>query len=150
MPLTPLFFEQYSYVGLFLVLLAEEAGIPLPIPGDIFIAGASALPKSNYFLIVAIVMSATLCGSTILFTLTKKFGHPLVLRYGKYIRLTPQKISKIEKWLDKYGGTAIVVGRLIPGLRIITPAVAGLFEIPYKTFGSILWPPLSSGLISTL
>lgn len=126
--------EQYSYFGLFFLLLVEEGGIPLPIPGDLFIATASALPNSNYFLIVATVTIATLSGSTILFTLTKKFGHRLLVKYGRYIRVTPQKVKRIEKWFAKYGGAAIVIGRLIPGLRIVTPAVAGLFDISYKVF----------------
>lgn len=126
--------EKYSYFGLFFLLFAEEGGIPLPIPGDIFIATVAALPNSNYILIVSTVIIATLSGSTILFTLTKKFGHNLLIKYGKYIRVTPDKVKKIEKWFEKYGATAIVIGRLIPGLRIITPVAAGLFSVSYKVF----------------
>ena len=137
--------QSFSYFGLFVLLLAEETGIPLPIPGDIFIAIASGLPNSNYFLIVVTVVSSTLIGSTILFTIANKFGHPLILRFGKYIKITPEKIKRIEKWFEKYGGAAIVVGRLIPGLRILTPIVAGTFGTSYKTFwlyttiAAIIW-----------
>lgn len=126
--------QTYSYFYLFLILLVEESGVPLPIPGDIFIAIASGLPSSNYFLIIASVVLATLTGSTILFTIASKFGHPLIVKYGKYIKITPDKVNKIEKWFDKYGGWTIVIGRLIPGLRIITPIVSGTFKVPYKTF----------------
>ena len=126
--------ERFSYFGLFLILFVEEGGIPLPVPGDIFIATVSALPKSNYFLIVLTVVLATLAGSTILFTLAQKIGHPLIVKFGPKIKITPQKIKKIERWFEKYGGWAIVIGRLIPGLRIVTPVVAGLFGVSYKTF----------------
>ena len=126
--------EKFSYFGLFLILFIEEGGVPLPVPGDIFIATVSALPHSNYFLIVLTTVSATLIGSTILFTLANKFGQKLLKKYGKYIKITPEKIKKIDKWFEKYGGWAIVIGRLIPGLRIVTPIVAGLFGVPYKTF----------------
>lgn len=126
--------EQYSYFGLFLILLVEEDGIPLPIPGDIFIASVAALPNSNYFSIILTVLAATLLGSTILFTLAQKFGRKLLIKYGKRIKITHQKIKKVEKWFEKYGGAAIVIGRLIPGLRTITPFVAGLFGVNYKTF----------------
>jgi len=137
--------ERFSYFGLFLILFIEEGGIPLPVPGDIFIATVSALPKSNYFLIVITVTLATLAGSTILFTLANKFGQKLLKKYGKYIKITPEKIKKIEGWFEKYGGWAIVIGRLIPGLRIVTPVVAGLFGVSYKTFwlysaiAAIIW-----------
>src|SRR3989338_541678 len=128
------FIQEYSYLGLFLILFAEEGGIPLPIPGDIFIATIAALPSTNYLALMATIVAATLCGSTILFSLARFFGHKLILKFGKYIKLTPDKIRKIEGWFEKHGGKTIVIGRLIPGLRIVTPAVAGLFEVPYKTF----------------
>ena len=126
--------QAYSYLGLFLLLLIEEAGIPLPIPGDIIIATVSTFPKTNYLFLVSTVILATLAGSTILFTLSKKIGRPLLVKFGKYIKITPEKIKKIESWFQKRGGMAIVIGRLIPGLRIITPIVAGTFEVSYKTF----------------
>ena len=126
--------ERFSYFGLFLILFIEEGGIPLLVPGDIFIATVSALPKTNYFLIVLTVVSATLIGSTILFTVAQKIGHPLVVKFGPKVKITPQKIKKIERWFEKYGGWAIVIGRLIPGLRIVKPVVAGLFGVSYKTF----------------
>lgn len=126
--------EKFSYFGLFFILLVEEAGIPLPIPGDLFIGTASALPNSNYFLIVSTVVTATLIGSTILFTLSTKIAHPLLIKFGPKIKITPEKIKKVESWFKKYGGFAIVIGRLIPGLRIVTPIVAGLFGVSYKTF----------------
>lgn len=126
--------QKYSYFGLFAILFAEEGGLPLPIPGDLFIATVAALPKSNYFLTVTTVVVATLGGSTILFTLARKIGNKLLIKFGKYIKVTPQKVKKIEKWFQKYGGKTIIIGRLIPGLRIITPIIAGTFEVSYKTF----------------
>ena len=126
--------EKFSYFGLFLILFVEEGGVPLPVPGDIFIAAVSALPDSNYFLIVLTVVLATLLGSTILFTIAQKIGHPLIVKLGPKVKITPQKIKKIERRFEKYGGWAIVIGRLIPGLRIVTPVVAGLFGVSYKTF----------------
>src|SRR3990167_7468935 len=74
--------NMLSYFGLFLILFVEEGGIPLPVPGDIFIAAVSALPDSNYFLIVLTTASATLIGSTILFTLSHKICQPLIMKFG--------------------------------------------------------------------
>ncbi|HEY5601058.1 MAG TPA: DedA family protein [Patescibacteria group bacterium] len=127
-------FEKYSYFGLFLILLIEESGIPIPIPGDLFIAATAALPDSNYLFIVTTVTISTLVGSTILFSLSKNFGYKLLLKYGKRIKFTPEKIKRIQKWFEKYGMWAIVIGRLIPGLRTVTPFTAGLFNLTYKKF----------------
>src|SRR3989338_9894206 len=128
------FIEKFSYFGLFLILFVEEAGIFLPIPGDVFIATVSALPNSNYFLVIFTVTLASSIGSIILFTLAKKFGRNFLKKYGRHIKITPDKIKKLEKWFKKYGGATIVIGRLIPGLRIVTPFAAGLFGVTYKTF----------------
>ena len=128
------FFQSYSYFGLFLILFLEEGGIPFPIPGDLFIAAVAAMPNSNYFLVVAIVMLSTVCGSTVLFSVSRKTGHYLITRFGKYIKIDLQKIKKIEGWFSKHGGKAIIIGRLVPGLRTVTPIVAGTFRLPYKTF----------------
>lgn len=127
-------FQSYSYIGLFFILLIEEAGVPLLIPGDIFIATVAALPNSNYFLTVATVVASTLIGSTILFSISKKVGYPLITKYGHHIKVDKTKVQKIEKWFTKYGGFAIVIGRLIPGLRIVTPFAAGTFNLSYKSF----------------
>lgn len=126
--------SHYSYFGLLALIFIEEAGLILPIPSDILIATAAALPNSNYFLIVSIVTIAATIGSTILFTLSRKYGRAALTKYGKYIKITPEKIAKLEKWFEKYGGSAIFIGRLIPGLRIVTPFVAGLFKVDYKVF----------------
>ncbi|MCR4324351.1 MAG: DedA family protein [Candidatus Curtissbacteria bacterium] len=128
------FLESYSYLGLFVILFLEEGGIPLPIPGDIFIATTAALPSSNYLFIIATTVAATICGSTILFTLARRFGHMILLKFSKYTKITPNKIERIEKWFEKRGGVAIVIGRLIPGLRIVTPIVAGTFGVTYRVF----------------
>lgn len=126
--------QHYSYFGLFLIIFAEEGGVPLPIPGDIFIAAAAALPNTNYFALVATVAFATLLGSTILFTLSRTLGHKLLTRFGKYIKLDQKKIKRVEGWFQKYGRATIVIGRFIPGLRVVTPFTAGLFKVSYRTF----------------
>ena len=126
--------NHYSYFGLLSIIFIEEAGLPLPLPTDLLIATAAAIPNSNYFLIVSIVVIAAMIGSTILFTISRKFGHAALVKHGKRIKITPEKIKRIEKWFQKYGGWAIVIGRLIPGLRIVTPFVAGLFKVSYKSF----------------
>src|SRR3990167_8496327 len=94
--------EKFSYLGLFAILFIEEAGIFLPVPGDIFIATVAARPNTNYFALVATVVLATLAGSTILFSLSRTLGNKLLIRFGKYIHLDEKKIKRIERWFQKY------------------------------------------------
>jgi len=117
-----------------LLIFVEEAGVPLPIPGDVSILVVSTLPNVNYLGVCFFVITATLFGSSTLYYISYRFGHPFLDRLGPKIRVTPQRVERFQKWLNKYGGPAIILGRLTPGLRTVTSIAAGIFEIPFWTF----------------
>ncbi len=128
------FFQTYSYLGLFIILFLEEGGIPFPVPGDLFIAAVAFMPNSNYFLILLSVIFATLFGSTFLFSISRKFGMPILLKVSGFLRIKKERIEKVEKIFKKHEKIAIILGRLTPGFRTITPMVAGTFKVSYKMF----------------
>jgi len=128
------FLILHRYLALFLLLFVEEAGVPLPIPGDVSILVVSTLPNVNYFGVCFFVITATLFGSSILYYISYLFGRPFLDRFGPKIRVTNQRVERFQKWLNKYGGPAIILGRLTPGLRTVTSIAAGIFEIPFRTF----------------
>jgi membrane protein DedA with SNARE-associated domain len=57
-----------------------------------------------------------------------------VQRYGKYLRVGPQRLARMERWFARRERLAIVVGRFIPGMRIPTTALAALSGTPYRVF----------------
>lgn len=128
------FYQTYSYFGLFFILLLEEGGIPFPIPGDLFIAAVAFMPNSNYFIILFTVIVSTLLGSTFLFSISRKFGMPILLKITSIIRVKKEKIEKVQNIFKKRANLAIIFGRLTPGFRTITPMVAGTFKVSYKNF----------------
>ncbi len=132
------FFDVNQLPALFVLLLLEEAGIPIPIPGDtlILIAGMQTHTKllREGILVVIVSCIATILGSSILFGVMRKGGRPFLLKYGRYIRLSHARIDRGQRWLAGRGRVAIVLGRLIPGLRIVTTVVAGLSDMAYRDF----------------
>lgn len=132
------FFDVHQLPALFVLLLLEEAGIPIPIPGDtlIMLAGTQSHTKllRESILVVCVSCIATILGSSVLFGVMRRGGRPFLLKYGRYIRLSPPRIERVERWLVTRGRMAIVLGRLIPGLRIVTTVVAGLSNMPYRDF----------------
>jgi len=129
--------DEHSDLALFLLLLLEESGIPLPLPGDlvILLAGARAAQgKVVAVVALAIMEAATLLGSTILYTLARRGGRPMLYRYGKFVHLELDKLERAESFLRRHGPLAIVLGRVIPGLRIPTSLAAGVFGLPYAIF----------------
>ena len=123
--------------ALFLLLLVEEAGVPLPAPGDIVILFAGYRASMGEMGIleatVAVVLAVQL-GSTILYTVSRKVGHTILFKYGRLIHLDERKLEKVERWIVKHGPVMVLVGRLTPGLRTPTSIMAGVFEVPFKYF----------------
>jgi len=142
------FIEKWHYAGLFGIVFVEEAGVPLPVPGDLFIAAAGFLVyggRGSGPGIVAIVTVATVLGAAILFTLAQRGGRPLLQRFARRFGYTEAREQRIERWLARRGAAAVVLGRLVPGLRIVMTVVAGALGMPRRTFvvgtffAGILW-----------
>jgi len=131
------FVRAHQAIGLFLVIFAEELGIPLPAPGDAAITyggyltttGAIPLPLAY----VAVVTAAT-TGSTCLYALSRRFGHPFLVRFGPYVGLTAERLDRAERAFRRWGPWAVIIGRHVPGMRIVLSAFAGVFELPLRLF----------------
>src|SRR5947207_6886189 len=104
-------------LGLFIFLLLEESGLPLLIPGDtlVMLAGVRAHGDPTATVTIVLVGSlATAIGSSVLYFLVLRGGRPLLRRYGRYLHLTPGRIASLERWFNRHGAVAILVGRLVP------------------------------------
>ena len=131
------YIREQQALGLFGVIFAEELGIPLPAPGDVAIAwggyltttGAIPLPWA----FAAVVGGATL-GGTCLCLISRRYGHPFLLRFGRYIGFDQERFDRVERLFQRWGPWAIIVGRHIPGLRIYLSALSGIFEVPLRVF----------------
>jgi len=140
--------QRWHYAGLFLVLFIEEAGIPLPVPGDVFIAAMGAAGRAGHasFLVTAIIVGAgAMGGSAILFEASRRLGQPFLVRVGRRFGFDADRAVRVERWLGRRGARAVVVGRLIPGLRIVLTVAAGALGMPRVQFlsgaavASVLW-----------
>src|SRR5438105_13090391 len=77
-------------LGLFLAIFAEELGVPLPAPGDVVVTWGGYLTTTGaiaYPLAYLCVIAGATTGSFCLYLLSRRFGHPLLMRYGVYVGL---------------------------------------------------------------
>lgn len=130
--------KAYGYLGGFALIYIEETGIPLFIPGDIFlIYVGSRLPHDVPILCVAwlgFVLAVTL-GSTNLYLVSRRFGRRLIEhRLAGFLHLTHERVDSAEHWFRRYGPWALIFGRHIPGFRVPLTVVAGILELPYGIF----------------
>jgi membrane protein DedA with SNARE-associated domain len=131
------FFHAHELPALFIAILIEEAGIPIPIPGDalVMLAGAERhAPLLHALAVIGVSSLAVFLGSSLLYMVMRRGGHPLLVKYGKYIHVNEQRLARVQVWLENRGRVAIIVGRLIPGLRIPTTVLAGSSGVAYREY----------------
>jgi membrane protein DedA with SNARE-associated domain len=143
------FYATNELLGLFLFLVIEEAGVPLWfLPGDVLVILAGSRPGRTPGSVAMIVLAATagtFIGSSLLYLVVRRGGPPLLDRYGHFLHLDKKRIATVEAWFRRYGPLAIVVGRLVPGLRTPTTLMAATFQVPYSVFApatalaAVLW-----------
>lgn len=130
-----------------LLLFLEEAGIPLFIPGDAVLAYTgyrlSATHVAPFWVAVIVAMMAVLGGSSILFFASRRWGHIVVDKVGKFMFIKQKDINRAEVLFQKYGAWTIIVGRHVPGMRIPLTIFAGTSGMRYLVF-------IFSTLLSTI
>jgi membrane protein DedA with SNARE-associated domain len=141
-------FGGHEFEALFGLLTIEEAGVPLPVPGDMLVmfAGEHHRHSLGYDLaVIAIVTAAVFAGSSLLYYVARCGGRPLVERLTRYMHVHPRRLERMERWFRRHGPASILAGRLIPGLRVPTTVMAGLSDVPYRVYAptaavaALLW-----------
>jgi len=138
--------DHYGYLALGGLILVEDFGVPSP--GETILIAASVYAGAGRLNIVAvgvIALLAAIVGDNIGYAIGRFGGHALVLRFGKYVFLTRERLDKAEKFFRRYGGEIVVVARFIEGLRQLNGIIAGIAEMPwprflaFNTLGAALW-----------
>jgi membrane protein DedA with SNARE-associated domain len=121
------------------LLYIEESGIPLPVPGDFYVAFMGRLNAGSMpHLLVAwlAIIAVVLAGATNLYWLARRWG-PALLRHpraGRLLHLDDRQLQKAHAWFDRWGPWAIIFGRHIPGFRIAITVIAATMGVPYRVF----------------
>lgn len=137
------FMETYGYAAMFIAMVLENANIPIPSEIVLGFAGylvAQGVFDMNVTIIVGTV--AGIVGSILSYWMGEYGGRPLLLKYGKYIFFNEHKFELAEKLFNKWGGTAVFVGRLLPGVRTFISFPAGMARYPMWHF--IIWTVLGT------
>lgn len=132
-----LFILEHQTGGLFCVILLEEIGVPLPAPGDVAITYGGYLTTIGtipYPLAYLAVVSGAVIGATINLTITRRYGRPFIHRFGRYVGVTEDRLAQAERMFKRWGPWAIIIGRHIPGMRIVLSALSGILNVPYRVF----------------
>lgn len=119
------------------VIFVEELGVPIPLPGDLvmLLSGVRiARGEVAWWAVILVEEGATVGGASLLFAASRRFGRSFVLAHGRWLHLGPNELERAESAVLQHGGRAVLLGRLVPGLRIVTVIAAGALGMPFVTF----------------
>jgi membrane protein DedA with SNARE-associated domain len=139
------FIATLGYPGVFLFMALESAC--MPIPSEIVLVFAGFLAARGKFSVaaaIAVGLAGALTGSSAAYALGRYGGRALVLRWGKCLLITEERLEQTQQWFGRYGGRAVFVCRLISGLRAIISIPAGLAGMSYPRF--LLYTAAGTGL----
>jgi membrane protein DedA with SNARE-associated domain len=146
-------FVNYGYWAVFFGVMLENAGLPLP--GETILLAAGFFAATGHFKLTAVMLVAAtgaVLGDNIGFAIGHHYGRGFLLRYGRFIFLTPARLERINGFFERHGNKTILVARFITGLRVFAALLAGASQMRWRVFlvynmaGAILW----SIVISTL
>jgi membrane protein DedA with SNARE-associated domain len=134
-----LFFQEYGIVVVSLLLFLKSAGLPIPLPGDLFmlVIGSVSAQQGVPLGIAWVSFSvAIFSGVMVLFAVIRHYGRRRVSQYGHFVGLTDERIEQAEGQIRRRGWRAVAVGRLVPGVRLATAVAAATFDVRPTTFAT--------------
>src|SRR6266700_170528 len=138
--------DHYGYLAVGGLIMLEGFGVPAP--GETVLIAAAVYAGSGRLNIVGIgllAVVAAIVGDNSGYAIGYFGGRALVLRFGKYVLLTGERLEKAESFFARNGGKIVVVARFIEGLRQANGIIAGIAEMPWPRFlafnalGAALW-----------
>lgn len=129
----------HEFITLYLIISVEEAGIPLPAPGDLVIAFYGYRAQGDPLALARVILTcaaASTTGTLVPYFIARRWGLSVAHRFASWLDVDTRRV---DEWIDRvhqYGFRAVVIGRLIPGLRVAMSLVAGTAEVPVERFAA--------------
>jgi membrane protein DedA with SNARE-associated domain len=138
--------SHYGYAGLFALLLLGIVGLPIP-DETLLVFSGYLISTGRLHALPAFLAGFTgsMCGISLSYTIGRSLGHRVVIRYGRVLHITEERLDRVHRWFARVGEWLLTIGYFIPGVRHFTALVAGTSELEYKRFalfaytGAALW-----------
>ncbi len=138
-----------GYPGI-LILMAMESSI-IPVPSELVIPPAGYLVHKGEMNMAVVILCGTagsLIGAYANYFVSQYLGRPLILKYGKYVLITPEKFELVEHFFLQHGEISTFIGRLLPVIRHLISIPAGMAGMNHLKFS--LYTLLGAGLWCTI
>ena len=146
MPIATEFFIQYGYLILFVWVMAEQLGVPLPsIPLMLTAGTLSATHRMSAPLALGAVMLACAVSDTVWYMMGRRYGGKVLRLLCRFSLESSTCVSKTEGYFGRHGASTLLFAKFIPGLSTVAAPIAGQTGMGYVKFllydmaGALLW-----------
>lgn len=139
--------SSYGYFGIALVIGLESMGIPMP--GETALISAALFAGTTHeldiFGVIAAAVTGAVLGDNLGYLIGRRFGLPLLLRYGPHMGVTEPKLKLGRYLFAHYGLSVVFLGRFVAVLRTLAAFLAGVNQMGWGSFfaanisGAVLW-----------
>jgi membrane protein DedA with SNARE-associated domain len=138
--------NNYGYLAVAGFVLLEDFGVP--VPGEtVLILGAvyAGTGRLNVVVVGLLAFVAAVIGDNIGFAIGHFGGRRLIVRYGRYVLLTRERLDKATGFFERHGGKVVTIARFIEGLRQANGIIAGITGMHWARFlafnalGAAIW-----------
>jgi len=137
--------EFLPALGLIALLLVKEAGVPIPVPGDLLVLGAGIAaagagiatgpgPAVPAPALLAAILLAGFVGGSLQFALVRGAFRDPLLRLLTRFGVPRERLDTLAGWLLRRGALGVAVARATPGVRVGATAASGLAALPFAAF----------------
>lgn len=138
--------NDFGYIGMFFGMILEA--VIIVIPSEIILATGGILASKsifNLFIVCLVGLFGSVFCAILIYMMGYYGGISFIEKYGKYFFMKKEDIEKSNKWFEKYGMLAALIGRNFPIIRTFISLPIGIARLNftkfviYTTIGSIPW-----------
>src|SRR5258707_8261607 len=129
--------ELAPLLGLLGLLFVKEAGLPIPIPGDLLVLGAGVAAAADGAIApleLIAILAAGFLGGSIQFLLVRGALRARALAILTRLGVSRERLDRLAEWLRRRGVRGVAIARATPGLRIGAISASGIAALPFPTF----------------
>jgi membrane protein DedA with SNARE-associated domain len=127
-----------GYIGI--IILMAMGSTPLPVPAEAVLPPAAFLAAQGKLHPAGVILAGTFgayLGAAFMYWISRWIGRPLVLRFGRFILLSPAKLEDAEHWLNRYEAGGVFFARVLPVVRHLISIPAGIVRMNFLVFSVV-------------
>ena len=138
--------RHFGYGGIALGMTLQAIGVPLP--SEVMMSFGGYLAYTRDLVLLPVILVGTggdTLGAVVAYAIGFYGGRPLVMRFGKFIFIRERELEHAHAWIVRFGSRAVLMCKLLPGVRAVASLPAGVVQMPFWRFlgftfiGAAIW-----------